>query len=317
MELKANAVFEGGGIKGIGIVGALSEAERRGYQWVNVAGTSAGAIIATLIAAGYKAGEIKELIFELDYTVFKDQQWLKQVPLIGPALSLWFYNGLYEGNYLESWVKEKLAAKGIKTFKDIIQKEAGHYPLVIIATDVTRKKLLRMPADLADYNLQPEDMEVCKAVRMSAGIPFFYKPVKLAYKFNGRKKISYIIDGGVLSNFPVWIFDREGIPLRPTFGFKIIEPNESEFSCLNNPFDYLKAIVSTMLEAHDKLYELDPKSRVRTISIPSLGIKTTDFEKINLFKKKLYNSGIEAARQFFDTWNFESYKLRWYAGLQS
>jgi NTE family protein len=317
MELKANAVFEGGGVKGIGIVGALAEAERRGYQWVNVAGTSAGAIIAALIAAGYRACEIKKLIFELDYTMFKDRQWLEQLPFIGPALSLWFYNGLYEGNYLEGWIKEKLANKGIITFKDITPKEDEGYPLIIIATDVTRKKLLRLPVDFYEYNLKPEKMEVCKAVRMSAGIPFYYKPVKLAYKAGGQKRVSHIIDGGVLSNFPVWIFDREGIPSRPTFGFKIIEPDESKFSHINNPFDYLKAIVSTMLEAHDKLHELNPKSRVRTISIPSLGIKTTDFEKINLFKEKLYHAGIDAARQFFATWNFESFKLRWYGGLQS
>ena len=54
-ELKADAVFEGGGVKGIGLVGAVAVAEEKGYHWVNVAGTSAGAIVATLLAAGYTA----------------------------------------------------------------------------------------------------------------------------------------------------------------------------------------------------------------------------------------------------------------------
>ena len=40
-ELKADAVFEGGGVKGVGLVGAVAVAEKMGYQWQNVAGTSA------------------------------------------------------------------------------------------------------------------------------------------------------------------------------------------------------------------------------------------------------------------------------------
>lgn len=44
-NLLADAVFEGGGVKGIGLVGAIAVAEERGYHWVNVAGTSAGAIV--------------------------------------------------------------------------------------------------------------------------------------------------------------------------------------------------------------------------------------------------------------------------------
>ena len=46
-----NLVFEGGGVKGIGLAGALAVAEERGYRWENVAGTSAGAIVAAMVAA--------------------------------------------------------------------------------------------------------------------------------------------------------------------------------------------------------------------------------------------------------------------------
>ena len=57
-NLRADAVFEGGGVKGIGLVGAVAVAEERGYQWVNIAGTSAGAIVAALLAVGYSVAEI-------------------------------------------------------------------------------------------------------------------------------------------------------------------------------------------------------------------------------------------------------------------
>lgn len=52
--LVADAVFEGGGVKGIGLVGAIAVAEEKGYRWVNVAGTSAGAIVAALLAAAVR-----------------------------------------------------------------------------------------------------------------------------------------------------------------------------------------------------------------------------------------------------------------------
>ena len=69
-NLMADAVFEGGGVKGIGLVGAVAVAEERGYQWVNIAGTSAGAIVAALLAAGYSATEMKQIMEELDYNSF-------------------------------------------------------------------------------------------------------------------------------------------------------------------------------------------------------------------------------------------------------
>jgi predicted acylesterase/phospholipase RssA len=69
---KTDAVFEGGGVKGIGMVGAVAVTEDQGYQFSNVAGTSAGAIVASLVAAGYNAGELKNILDNLDYTHFKD-----------------------------------------------------------------------------------------------------------------------------------------------------------------------------------------------------------------------------------------------------
>ncbi len=57
---RADAVFQGGGVKVIGLVGALTVAEQYGYRWVNVAGTSAGAMVAALVAAGYRAEEVAE-----------------------------------------------------------------------------------------------------------------------------------------------------------------------------------------------------------------------------------------------------------------
>ncbi len=61
-EYRLDGVFEGGGVKGIALVGAVSVVEEAGYSFVNLAGTSAGAIVATLLAAGYTAGELKTVL---------------------------------------------------------------------------------------------------------------------------------------------------------------------------------------------------------------------------------------------------------------
>jgi len=316
--MKADAIFEGGGVKAFGMLGALFEAEQRGYQWENLAGSSAGAIIAALVAAGYNALEIKEQFWQIDFRYFKDVDLIGRIPIIGNALNLWFRHGLYLGDYLENLLRELLAAKGIFTFKDLVRKEYAsdhirHYKLVVIATDVTRRKLLKLPHDFKEYGIDPDSMEVCKAVRMSSSLPFFFQPCKIhSRKTKKQQETYYLIDGGVLSNFPVWVFDNDEVPLWPTFGFKVVETGGSETTKINNPFDLFKATLSTMLEAHDKIYESNLKSKLRTISIPSLGIKTTDFDNINKQKEALFQSGRQAAASFFDNWNFESFKLQCY-----
>ncbi len=314
----ANGIFEGGGVKAFAMLGALYEAETKGYTWVNVAGTSAGAIIASFIAAGYTAGEIKELVWDLDFKKFRDKDWLGQIPYLGLPLRLWFKNGLYKAAFLENWIRQVLAGKGIQTFKDLVLKDFENdckcrYKLTVIATDVSKRKLLRLPYDIKDYNIHPDELDVASAVRMSANLPFFYEPYTLSYFENKKlRRYSYIIDGGVLSNFPVWLFDREDTPAWPTFGFKIIEPDSINPLPVSNPFDLFKATLTTMLEAHDRLFEMDPKSVVRTISIPSLGIKTTDFDINGTQKENLFMSGVQAADNFFAGWNFDVYKMHFY-----
>lgn len=101
MALKTDAVFEGGGVKGIGLVGAVYEIENAKYEFENIAGTSAGAIVASLLAAGYKSEEIKAELERLNYNDFKDEGLLDKLGVIGKGLSIGFEYGIYEGEYSE------------------------------------------------------------------------------------------------------------------------------------------------------------------------------------------------------------------------
>lgn len=66
--LPCDLVCEGGGVKGIGLAGAYETLERAGYVPRHAAGTSAGAITAALIAAGYSATDLKNVVFGMDYS---------------------------------------------------------------------------------------------------------------------------------------------------------------------------------------------------------------------------------------------------------
>ncbi len=315
--MKIDAVFEGGGVKGIGFAGALAEIEKAGYEFENIAGTSAGAIVAALVAVGYTSGEIEYELEKLNYNNFKDRGRFSRI------FSIMFKYGMYKGDFFENWIEELLERKGITTFGQLITEypeEKYKYKLQIIATDITNKRLLILPQDLKHFGLDPNQFSVAKAVRMSMSIPIFFKPIRISDN-NGKEHV--IVDGGVLSNYPIWLLDdNTSNPPWPTFGFKLIEPNnrllkKGDTSRIKNLFNFLKSLISTMLEAHDKLHISKSKGDFdRTIGIPTTitiqgkekDIKTTDFDITKEESKLLYENGVKTARKFLDTWDFEKWK---------
>src|SRR6201988_3037441 len=102
---RVDLVCEGGGVRGIGLVGAVDALTAAGYEFPRVAGTSAGAIVASLVAALQVArqppGRLAEIMRSIDYRKFLDRNLIGQVPLIGGGLSLLVSDGVYRGAYLE------------------------------------------------------------------------------------------------------------------------------------------------------------------------------------------------------------------------
>ena len=76
--------------------------------------------------------------------------------------------------------------------------------------------LLVLPKDLEIYGYDQNRFPVSRAVRMSCSIPFFFDPVELIHKPSSKR--CYVVDGAILSNFPVWIFDQEN-PQMANFWF--------------------------------------------------------------------------------------------------
>lgn len=311
-----NGVFEGGGVKGISLAGAVKAAEQAGGKFNQVAGTSSGSIVASLIAAGYTSEEMKDLILSTSFVRFLKRAPIFNTAIIGPALRVLLKKGLYSGEALEVWIKEVLVNKGIRTFRDL---EKGK--LTIIASDITSGKILVLPDDLEKIGINPESFEVAHAVRMSCSIPYFFDPVllrlppKLAKGKPFAEQFLHVVDGGLLSNFPLWLFDpdelREGEKLVPTVGFQMVGKNSNQPHKIYGPFSMLQAIVETMLSAHDERY-IEQANRYRTIKIPTLGIGTTQFEISQEESLALYESGFQAGERFFKQWNNQYYEEQYH-----
>jgi len=303
--IKADAVFEGGGVRAIAFAGAVCCFEEYGYKWQRVAGTSAGAIVAALLAAGYTGRELKQIIEDVDYLKFMDKDRIQSVPLVGGLLGLIIHKGLNCGDYMEQWIDSLLKAKGIARFRDVSIRR--HSRLKIIAADVTRKEIMILPDDLSRYGMDPMDFEIARAVRMSASIPFYFNPVPLEYP-GGR---SLVVDGGILSNFPVWLFDVKGIPRWPTIGFRLVGGKPRQCAqCGKSLFSYALDIAETIIDRNDEMY-LNDKDAVRTISIPTFGIKATRFDLTREECRRLYESGYNKAKEFIGSWDFDRYILRY------
>jgi NTE family protein len=119
MSGSVDLVFEGGGVKGVGLAGAYGALEEEGWEPECVAGASAGAITAALVAAGYTGAELREEVLALQFGQFKDEGWEDRLPVIGREISVLRDFGVYEGRRFLQWMTEKLDRKGVRTFSDL------------------------------------------------------------------------------------------------------------------------------------------------------------------------------------------------------
>ncbi len=291
-----DGVFSGGGIKGFALIGACREIEKRGFRFKNVAGTSAGSIIAALIAAKYTSEEIYQLIDELNLEKFLDQRNILIPSAVTKWILLYWRLGLYKGDELEKWVAEKLAARGISRFSDLQPKE-----LRVIASDLTNGSLIVLPDDLINYGIDPGSFPVAKAIRMSCSLPYFFEPVKLT----ANRSTSVIVDGGVLSNFPMWLFDKENVKkVRPVLGVKLSHNmNDRPKNNISNAIKMFEALFETMKDAHDARY-ISRKHASNIIFIPTEGVLTTEFQLTQEKKRELVELGGECAKRFFSQWSY-------------
>jgi NTE family protein len=325
----ADLVLSGGGVKGIGLVGAVVALMEAGYRPQRVSGTSAGSIVGAVVAAasmGHQLGpeDVKELALQLDYHKFTDPGPVERLPLLGPSLAVLRGTGIYKGDYAHDWVRSQLDNLGVHTFGDLAIHDDSlpperRYKLVVTVADVTTGQLVRLPWDYRRvYGLDPDDQPVADAVRASMAIPFFFRPVTLTGSTGLR---STLVDGGILSNFPVDSLDRADgrTPRWPSFGVTVL-PNLPEgndkvipalapLRMLGAPH-LLEGVITTALVGRDQAYLNEPWVNARTIRVDSTDVGFLDFDISDNEIEALYAKGYAAAEEFLSTWDWDAYLKR-------
>jgi NTE family protein len=367
---EADGVFRGGGVKGLGLAGALlgfaEHPEKPVNRWVNVAGASAGAIIACYLAAGHNATDIAALMSRTNFGDFQDFPWPGKV--IGGGVNVVRRRGLAHGEAFRSWFSKELEGK---TFASVKREDGqGGYRLKLIAADTTNRALLVLPDDLKrykrsigdDHAIDPDSFEIADAARMSMSIPFFFEPVVLvrdrvmvedaggadglttgvpadrldveranqAAEYFGDKQATWreltakeqeaqrsvIVDGGTLSNFPVWLFDVDSPSVklcRPTFGFTLTGGRGvgAGFNAFVRRMPWAVRfgfdIFHTSQEAWDARF-VSHSTRVRTVAVDAGTIGTTQFNLSATDRDLLLGNGRAAAKHFLDRFNLEDYE---------
>ena len=319
-------MLEAGGVKGIALAAAVTTLAEAGYAFPRIAGTSAGAVTGAVLAALQGAGEplsrADDIARSLRYSKLRDRGRIGR--LLGPlgslvdGISLAVDAGMYEGAYLHDWLRGVLADLGVETFADLRDDDAGSalppehsYRLVVLASDLSRQRLVHLPWDYPDYGLDPDEMAVADAVRASASIPFFFEPVTMA----GANGVSTLVDGALLSNYPIDVFDRkDGRPARwPTLGVRVTAAmgDHCPVRPVSGPISLALAVVETALGACQAQHVDDPANVARSVFVDTSGIASTDFGISVEQQEALMDAGSAAMERFLRSWDFASWQRTW------
>jgi NTE family protein len=319
----ADLVLSGGGVKFIGLVGAVVALMDAGYSFKRASGTSGGSVVAAILSAASKgdqltSAQVRELALSVPLRKWRDAA---PVPFLGPAWGLLRDGSMYRGDFAYDWIRSELKNLGITTFGDLVLDD-GHmleerrYRLAVTVADVTIAQLVRLPWDYRRvYGLDPDEQLVADAVRASMAIPFFYPPVTLTH---AGGLASTLVDGGVLSNFPIDSFDRpDGKPPRwPTFGITVLprlaEGIDTVMPALRplrlfEQTSLLESLLTTMLVGHDQTQLNKPWVRTRAIMVESADVGVLDFGVSRTLLEEFYQKGYAAAQDFLSTWDWSTY----------
>jgi predicted acylesterase/phospholipase RssA len=287
-----NLVLQGGGVRGIAYVGVLKSLPVD-VSLHTVAGTSAGSIVAALLALGRRS-ELESIMRRLDFSTLLDAAEQKRMARLKWAFGyntastsgfiltsmfllrcacLWLRplfdigyltrnRGLHQNDRLMDWLKEVF---GEATFSDIKCEE-----LYIVASDVSSR-------DFAIYSRRDHPTKkLCEAVLASVSIPLFFRPV--------TETDRVLVDGGMLSNFPSYLFERQEYR---TLGLRLEGSKQKEN--LLSFGRYIGGLLNTMLEAHDK--ERTPQAHFTQFTINTGDISAIDFALSDAAKDALIESG--------------------------
>ena len=193
-EKKTALILKGGGVKGLALVGSISVLSEYGYKFDAYVGTSAGAIVAGLLAVGTTPEELGDILQRTTFRSFQDGKWFLR------PWTLLFSKYLHPGKAFEDWLEKEIEGNYEKTTGFL-----GIPPMKNLILHPKTRRLTVFAAQKGvgevkyDSNGDNKDTLMTDAIRYSMSIPIFFKP-----------KTDGIYDGGILQNFPAerWLQDN-------------------------------------------------------------------------------------------------------------
>lgn len=322
-----NLAFQGGGTKALAYHGAMRVLEEQGVLGPieRVAGTSAGAMLATLFSLRLDTAEIRRIYGEFDVDYFVEaksgrmpdrnsapnplQRELERLQSSFASVTrLATRFGWNSTEYMYVWIKDVIGrycdGNGRATFADFRRMHLRD--LYVVATNVTTRRTEIFCAD------RSPDVAVADALLMSHAIPIFFEGLQFDGRDFGRG--DYYADGGILLNYPLPIFDEPEFALDnrwfvngvnwETLGCRLYSEEECEqqHEPIRNLLNYAANTFEALLEAQDVAYNLSKPAQRRTINISDCCVKTTDFYVHARWEdpvyRRLFAAGEEAAYRF-------------------
>lgn len=329
------AVFQGGGCKAVAYIGAYEEAYKRGVLFTELAGASAGAVIAALIAAGATPQYLMRLLKDTDFVSLIQgsfSRWEKAKYYLFVVFSLlltliffililpfvWHYKPrnflLFQYFKLYIWIVRKcVTVLGLfstqrlenllnEKLKEVTNNDNGivtfrdiNPNLHIVASDILNNK------EKVWNKFTHSDYSVAKAVCASCAVPLFFRPIE-----------NWFVDGGLISNLPHHLFAKKARNNK-ILNFRLQQENVKEDTVHNQTdiITYIAKLISTIIDGAVTLQgELSEPNASIIIKIPN-NIKSLDFHKMNKSNiLRLIDAGQKAAQLFFDTEDVEETSSR-------
>ncbi len=327
-----NLAFQGGGTKALAYHGAIRVLAEQGILQPieRVAGTSAGAMLATMLSLRLDADEIIKVYSEFDVEYFLAAR-SGHMPdrnsspgLLGRELErlqgsfasvtrLATKFGWNSMEYMYGWMQEVLvrycAGNGRATFADF--RRMGFRGLYIVVTNVSTRQTEIFCAE------RTPEVAVVDALIMSHAIPIFFE----GFQFDGREfgQGDHYADGGLLLNYPLALFDEPAFAADnrwfvngvnwESLGCRLYTPDDcpGRRGQIKNLLTYVQSTFEVLLEAQDVAYELSKSAQRRTINISDCCVHTTDFDVRASAQdptyRKLVAAGEAAAYAFLESYN--------------
>lgn len=276
-SIKYNCVFGGGGIRGFCYIGALKALQENNISIESIAGSSVGAVFASLFAVGYNADEIKDIFYEFSFNMFRDLN----INIFNTDISL------SKGEIFLDWLREKYSEKlyGTKNkkvyFKDI-EKD-----LRILTVDINTNT-----PHIFSKETTPNE-EIAYAVRTSASLPGLMKPI--------NKGEEILVDGDLIKSWPAWkIYDDLNDKDTRLLEFRL--EGSRDGSDIKNPMDYVNSIINTIwyLSTENVFNEYHNNDRYDFIVIDAKDIILFDFALDKNTKEKLIEKGYSTTKTYFE-----------------